>query len=344
MFWKILLAILCFGMLVFVHEMGHFLAAKAVGVKVNGFSIGLGPRIWGFQVGETDFCLRALPVGGACMMEGEEEDSGDPRAFNNKPIWARFIVLVSGALMNFLTGLLILVLLIMPATQLTTTTVDSFPEELNGSLAGVVAGDELYKINGERVYLSANIAELLQRYEPPYTITVIRDGKKVVLDNVDIAPRTFAGSDQLRYGFNMAAVDATFGNKLAYGWNLAMDYARLIRMSLVDLVKGKVSASDLSGPVGITATLTEYASPGNFDILWQLLAFIAINLAIMNLLPLPALDGGRVLFLLVELILLPFGKKLNHKYENYVHLVGLLLFLLLMVFVTYQDIANLIRG
>ena len=343
---QIILAILIFGLLIFVHEMGHFIAAKAVGVKVNGFSIGLGPRLFGFHIGETDFSLRAFPIGGACMMEGEDDESDEPRAFGNKPVWARFIVLFAGSFMNFLLGLVIIVLLLLPRDYLTTTTVEGFPEELNGQNAGILAGDTFYKINGERVYTADNISMLLQRYAgKPYTITVIRDGEKVTLENVELSPRTFGDSDELRYGFDMAAEEAGFFDKIGYGFNVSLDFVRTIRMSIVDLFKGNVKADELNGPVGITAALTTVAKANEYRVLWSFTALIAINLAVMNLLPLPALDGGRILFLLIELVMRLFGRKrLDPKYENYVHLVGLLLFMLLMVYVTYNDIARLVAG
>ena len=345
MVWQILIAILIFGLLIFVHELGHFIAAKAVGVRVNGFSLGMGPRLFGFKIGETDFALRLLPIGGSCMMEGEDEDSEDGRAFNNKPVWARFIVLAAGSFMNFLLGIVIILLLLAPRGTFATTTVAGFPDELGGTNAGVVAGDRFWKINGERVYTADDIAYLLQRYQgKPYTITVVRGGEKVKLENVELEPRTFGDSDQLRYGFDMEKREAGFFATLGEGFNTAWDYVRLIRMSIVDLFSGSVSMSELSGPVGITSTLASVATSGGFRTLWTLTAFIAINLAVMNMLPLPALDGGRIFFLLVELVLRLFGRKrLNPKYENYVHLGGLAAFLLLMIYVTYNDIARLIK-
>jgi regulator of sigma E protease len=324
--------------------MGHFIAAKATGVRVNGFSLGMGPRIIGKKIGETDFALRALPIGGACVMEGEDDDSHDPRAFTNKPIWARFIVLVAGSLMNFLLGFVIILILLAPGEKFTTTTVTGFPEELGNTNGGVLAGDVLYKINGERVYITDNISFLFERYSgAPYTIEVIRDGKKVVLKDVTIEPKVYAGSDSLRYGFNMGTEDATVFTSLKQSWLISCNYVRMVRMSIVDLFSGTVSVKQLSGPVGITATLTEVAKTAQYDILWNIVAFIAINLAVMNLLPIPALDGGRILFLIIEFVMGLFKlKRINPKLENYIHLGGLALFMLLMVYVTYNDIARLI--
>ncbi len=171
-----------------------------------------------------------------------------------------------------------------------------------------------------------------------------RNGETVTLRDVSLTPRTFEGSDQLRYGFNMKNERAGFFTKIRYGFAVSADYVRLIRMSIVDLFKGRVKTGDLNGPVGITAAMTTVAKTGQYRVLWTFVAFIAINLAVMNLLPLPALDGGRIFFLLIELVLRLFGRKrLNPKYENYIHLAGLLLFLLLMVYVTYNDIARLIH-
>ena len=339
-FLNILYAILIFGVLIFVHELGHLLAAKATGVKVNGFSLGLGPRLCGFKIGETDYNLRLLPIGGACMMEGEDEDSVEPRAFKNKPLWARFVVIVAGSAMNFLFGFIVIIALLLPKAQMVTNVVDSFPAELGESNVGVIAGDEFYEINGERVYTSDNVAFLFQRYDgEPYTITVIRDGEYVTLENVELAPRVFEGSDKLRYGFNMRAEKMGFFDKIDYGARICCDYVRMIRMGFADLFKGDVDATELTGPIGITATLSQV---DNSRALWSFAAFIAINLAVMNMLPLPALDGGRVLFLLIELLLKPFGKRLNSKYEAYIHFGGLILFLLLMVYVGYNDVARLI--
>ncbi len=340
----IVLAILIFGLLIIVHELGHFLAAKAVGVRVNQFSLGLGPRLFGKQIGETDFCVCALPIGGACVMEGEDEASSDGRAFVNKPIWARFIILVAGSAMNFLMGVVILVIIVLNLPGTTSNTVAGFPEVLGETNGGLLAGDEIIKIDGERVIDPGRIAYLLSRSgENVHEIVVRRDGEKVTLENCEIIPRDFGDGAGLRYGINLAPGGDGLGDRLSYAAKLTAENVRIIRMSLGDLLTGAVGFKEMSGPVGITAVMSTAAkvSIGSF---FNLAAFIAINLGVMNLLPLPALDGGRVLFLAVELILSPFGKKLDPKYENYVHLAGLVLFMALMVFVTFNDIVRLIKG
>lgn len=341
----IVLAILIFGLLIIVHELGHFIAAKAVGVRVNQFSLGLGPRLFGKQLGETDFCVCALPIGGACVMEGEDEASDDGRAFVNKPVWARFLILVAGSAMNFIMGAVILTVIVLGLPGTSTNTVESFPAELGGTNGGLLAGDEILVIDGERVIDPGRIAYLLSRSgSDTHEITVRRDGEKLTLENCEIVPRDFGDGAGLRYGINLKAGESTVWAKLGYSAKLCLENVRIIRMSLGDLLTGNVGLRDMSGPVGITAVMSDAAKNYSVGAFFELAAFIAINLAVMNLLPLPALDGGRVLFLAVELILSPFGKKLDPKYENYVHLAGLALFMALMVFVTFNDIVRLIKG
>ena len=189
---------------------------------------------------------------------------------------------------------------------------------------------------------------LLERYsDETYTVTVIRDGKRVEIKNVSLEYKTYTdteGKEYTGYGLTLSTKEATFGGKLGYTFNYALDYVRLIRISLVDLFTGKVGAEQITGPVGITAAISEAVKTNEFRMLWNLIAFIAINLAVVNMLPLPALDGGRMLFLAVEAVGALFGRKrINPKYENYIHLAGLMRFMLLMVYVTYNDIVRLIK-
>lgn len=344
---QILYAIIAFGVLIFVHEMGHLLAAKAVGIKVNDFAIGMGPRLWGFRIGETTYSLRLLPIGGACSME-EDEESADPRSFNNRPRWSRLLVLVAGSFMNFLLGIIILFCLVAPINTVTDGVIGDFPPEISESNAGLEIGDRIVSINGERIYVAgSDISLLLERYSAPYDITVVRGGEKIKLKcDLKLGEYTdTSGEKYTGYGIILSTRALDLGGKLAYTFRYAANYVRLIRLSLTDLFRGKVSADQLSGPVGITATMSQAAKQNQFRVFFNLIAFIAINLAVVNMLPLPALDGGRVLFLLVEAVMALFGlKRLNPKYENYVHLAGLALLLLLMVFVTYNDIARLIKG
>ncbi|MBR4941207.1 MAG: site-2 protease family protein, partial [Clostridia bacterium] len=247
----IVLAILIFGLLIIVHEFGHFLVAKAVGVRVNQFSVGLGPRLFGKKIGETDFCVCALPIGGACVMEGEEEESDDSRAFLKKPIWARFLILVAGSVMNFLMGVVILVIIAMPMS-ITDNRINSFPEVLGETNGGLLVGDEILKVDGERVIDPSRIAYLLSRSDSDiHEIVVRRNGEKITLENVELIPRDFGDGVGLRYGINLDTKEDKFINHLAYSVRLAIEDVRIIRLSLVDLISGGAKISEMSGPVGI---------------------------------------------------------------------------------------------
>jgi regulator of sigma E protease len=359
---RIIVAIFMFGLLIFVHELGHFLAAKATNIKVNDFSIGMGPKLFGFQKGETQFALRLFPMGGSCSMEGEEEGSNEPRAFSNQPRWARFIVLIAGSFMNFLMGVAIVLTLTAGIQTMAIPIISGFPSEVGTSNGGLLPGDEILKINGQRVYVTGDISLLLDRYAEPvyeetdgerklvgykgdYEMQVRRNGQKMTIQSfLEKKTRTDDdGSKSFGYGLRLTVVDATFGRKLAHTWNTSVNYLRLVRMGLVDLISGKAGVEDLSGPIGITAMMVEVVGEQQFTLLWGFLAFISINLAFMNLLPIPALDGARILFLAIDGILALFGKKgLKTEHENYVHLAGFALLMLLMVYVGYQDVARLL--
>lgn len=359
---RLIVAIFMFGLLIFVHEMGHFLAAKATNIKVNDFSIGMGPKLFGFKRGETQFALRLFPIGGSCSMEGEEEGSIEPRAFSNRPRWARFIVLVAGSVMNFLMGVVILLFLTAGAKTIVVPVLSGFPSEVGATNGGLLPGDKILKINGQRVYVPGDISLLLDRYAEPvyeetdgekklagyqgdYEIQVLRNGRKMTIaSHLEKKVRTADdGSRIFSYGLNLTARKATFGRKLAHTWNTSVNYLRLVRLGLVDLLTGNAGVEDLSGPIGITAMMVEVVSERQYTVLWSFLAFIAINLAFMNLLPIPALDGARILFLAIDGLLALFGKKgLKPEHENYVHLAGFALLMLLMVYVGYQDVARLI--
>ena len=338
-------AVIAFGVLIFVHELGHLLAAKAVKIRVNDFSIGMGPRLCGFKMGETSYSLRLFPIGGSCSMD-EDESSDDPRSFNNRPRLARLLVLVAGSAMNLLLGVIILFCLIAPSGAVTDGVISAFPPEIEGSNGGLEVGDRIISINGERVYVAgSDVSMLLSRYSAPYDIVVERKGEKMKIDaDLKLGQYTDqSGEKYTGYGIMLSVRELDFWGKLEYTLRYSANYVRMIRFSLVDLFSGKVGADQLSGPVGITATISQAADQKQFGVFFNLVGFIAINLAVMNLLPLPALDGGRVLFLAIEAVMALFGRKrLDPKYENYIHLAGLGLLLLLMVFVTYNDIVRLI--
>lgn len=344
---SILLAVLAFGVMIMLHELGHFLVAKAFGVQVNEFAIGMGPKLFGFKKGETSYSLRIIPVGGFCAMEGEDETSENPRAFTSKPRWQRFLILVSGAFMNLVTGFVILMFLIAPANYTTVPVIDEVAEEYTETgLCGIYPGDKIVKINGERVLLASDVSLFLDRYQgAPYTVVVERDGKNVTLTDLPLEQKqlTLDGEPFFGFGIRYRVEETDFRGNMKLALLHGYDYVRMIRYSLVDLFTGKVGADQMSGPVGITSMMTEVATQADYSGFFNLIAFISINLGVMNLLPLPALDGGRIFFIVINAIsALLFKKSIPAKYEGYVHLVGLGLFLLLFLYVTVNDIIRLV--
>jgi len=342
----ILFAILLFSILIFVHELGHFLAAKASGVRVNEFSMFMGPAIFKKQVGDTLYAIRCIPIGGYCAMEGENEDTDDPHSFQKAAWWKRLIILLAGSFMNFVAGFLIFAIVFAPAKQLVVPVIDS--AEAGCTVVredGLHVGDEIIRLDGERIYVQSDFSTLL--YLNPgetHDIVVQRDGQKLVFDDYLMETHLFPGEETERYGFSFGVVDATFGNKLQYIWNNGLNVVRNVRMSLQMIFTGKAGLSDMAGPVGIVQMMsdTAEASPTKLDALLNILyigGFLAINLAVMNLLPIPALDGGRVLGLLLTCAIEGITrKKLDAKYEGYIHGVGMVLLLALMGIILFKDI------
>ena len=342
----ILFAILLFSLLVFVHELGHFVAAKASGVRVNEFSMFMGPAIFKKQVGETLYAIRCIPFGGYCAMEGENEDTDDPHSFQKAAWWKRLIILVAGSFMNFVAGFLIMAIVFAPAKQFVTPVIDAVePGCTVVRENGLQEGDVFYKLDGERIYVQSDVSMILQLNPgDTHDIVVLRDGKRVVFNDYKMEKHLFPNEETERYGFSFGVEDATFANKLQYIWNSVINVVRNVRLSLTMMITGQAGLKDMTGPVGIVQMMsdTANASPTTLDAILNMLyfgGFIAINLAVMNLLPIPALDGGRVLGLLltcgIEAIT---KKKLDAKYEGYVHGVGMILLLALMAVILFKDI------
>ena len=350
----ILAAILVFGVLIAVHELGHFMAAKACGVRVNEFSIGMGPALWKKQKGETQYSLRLFPVGGFCAMEGEEEDSDDPAALNNQGFWAKLLIFAAGAAMNFIAGLLIILVLYADAQAFYVPVVAGFADGCPlESTDGLQEGDRLLRIDGEKVYVYSDISLLMGLNKTgAFDLQIERNGEVITLRDFTMERREYTdqnGKAYTGYGLYFGAEEATLGRKLSYSWNNAMDFVRLVRLSLQMLVTGQAGVKDLSGPVGIVSTMTQVGEQAAttraaVENIAYLAALIAVNLAVMNLLPLPALDGGRIFFLVVNAIaMLLFRRQIPAKYENYIHFAGLILLLALMVVLMFSDVWKLIK-
>lgn len=350
----LVIAILIFSFLIFIHELGHFIAAKLFDVKVNEFSIFMGPRILHWGKGETEYSLRLLPVGGFCAMEGEDGSSEDPRSFTSKSPWKRCIILAAGAFMNFLTGFVILILLYVSATGFRTLEITGFVEGCPLEQSGLMVGDVVKEIEGDNLYIFSDFQLLTERAgEGPMDITVRRDGKRVELKDVDMTKRDYTvdGQTQHIYGLMLGGVEEkTVGSLLKNAWYTSVDFCRMVKMGLLDLITGRAGMKDMSGPVGIVGTIQETgrSAESTWDGVLNVLyfgAFIAINLSVMNMLPLPALDGGHIFFLLVTWVIESVSKKkVDPKYEAYIHGAGLVLLLGLMALVTFNDIFKLVAG
>ena len=348
----IVIAILAFGVLVGIHEFGHFVAAKSLGVKVNEFSIGMGPAIFKREKGETLYALRCLPIGGYCAMEGEDEETDDPRCFTKQSSWKKIVILSAGSFMNFLLGLVLVLIIFSQAAGFNAPVISGFTENNPYESAdGLQVGDEIYSVDGHRIYFTGNFNLYLSRgADTNYDIVVIRDGERVELDNFKLEPYEQEDGSML-YGLRFSVDPPTLGNVLKYSWYTTIDFVRQVWLALSDLVGGLVGLDDMAGVVGIVDMINDVGSEtaesqgigAALSDIAYLVAFIAVNLAVMNMLPIPALDGGRVLFVLINAIVhLVSRRRIPARYEGYVHTAGFVLLIGLMVVVMYNDISRLI--
>lgn len=447
----VIIGILLFELIIFSHEFGHFITAKKSGVKVNEFSLGMGPKILSFKRGETDYSLRLLPIGGFCSMEGEDEESPEPRAFNNAKIWKRMIIIIAGAVMNIILGFIMMFAYTVQADSYASTTIGGFNPNSVSANCGIEAGDKITELNGYSIWNSRDLqfamatmncknvdGKTLQIYkqdcaqesctvynkildnnknidnstvdklfeilsdgcskinaspskEDAYNIykqtgeslyneyykgkktfepvnikeedtrlrytsdvKLIRDGEEVEIDDVqfftyykDEEDRK-EGKTSLSFDFYLTEIDKTFGTVIGETVSNTCSMAKMVWTSLVWLVQGRFSFTDLSGPVGIASAVTQVASIGletsfmdAFNNILYVMIMITINLGIFNMLPFPALDGGRFLFLLIEWI---FRKPIPRKAEQIVNSIGFALLMVFMLVVTVKDVWQLVTG
>ena len=341
----VLVAILGFGIIIMIHEAGHFFVAKKCGIRVLEFSIGMGPAIISKQKGETKYSLRILPIGGYCAMEGEDENSDDPRAFRKQAVWKRMLVTVAGAVMNLILGVVLTFGFVCLDTPLTSTRIAEFRvndagESISTSSQWLQKNDRFVSINGLKIFTWKDVSYALQNDTcDTFQVTVEREGELLTFDDV-----TFLNTEtQGLLDFYLSRDDTTIGNVLHHTFANYATTARLIWISLMDFVRGKYGFHDLSGVVGIIdATTTVVNMSETFrekvTTLLDILSFITINVGIFNLIPFPALDGGRLVFLLVEVFR---RKPCPAKIEGTIHLIGLTALMLLMVVITFQDISKI---
>ncbi len=339
--WPYVIAILLFLVLIVIHEFGHFIAAKLLGVRVNEFAVGFGPKLLKWGKGETKYSVNLVPLGGYCAMEGEDETSGDERAFCNKKPWRRFLIVVMGAVFNLILGLVLVAITLIPQNRFTTTTVDVFHENAVSSQHGLQEGDKIIAVDGRRIFAIDDLGYAFSNVDDgAIDITVKRDGKKVELKNVKFASEEIEGINFLAVDFYVKGREKTFISFIDHTFDTAISNCAVVYRSLIDLITGRYGISAMSGPVGVTAAIGSVAKQNLFDII-PVMALITINLGLFNLLPLPALDGGRLVFILFEMI---FRKPVPQKYEAIVHAVGLILLLALMAVISFKDIYMLITG
>ena len=411
--WTIVKFIILISFLVVIHEGGHFLTAKAFGMKVNEFAVGFGPKIWGKQKGETMYSVRWIPLGGFCALEGEEEESTDPRAFNNKSVWARFWVVVMGPLVNIVFALLVFFIMYLSIGQYQTTIIESFTENSIAEEVGIQVGDEVYKINGKRMRTISAINEFMRVNEDrEITVTVKRGNEKL---DYTFVPRTIetgyvglefknqetviaavsidspAEGAEIKKGDKILKVNDTlvytadeFSGIISKNANIpvtiiyeregientvtvtpvcpdllkdyeigfigkmasdklglisksfwqSIDQATSMLNQVVQIFSGQIELKYLSGPVGIAKVVGQANDGMSF---LYLVVFISLNLGIVNLLPIPPLDGGKLVFILIEAL---SRRKPNPKIEMYLQLVGMGLLIALMVFVTFNDVTR----
>lgn len=345
MVWKILLALLFFSFMIFAHEFGHFFTARLFGVGVNEFSIGMGPKIVSkrSQKSGTLYALRLFPIGGFVSLVGEDEKSDAENALNNKPWYQRFVILFAGSGMNIITAVLAMFIILASSPYYASTIVansENFPIEQSVIYeAGIQDGDRIIEINGEKMNVYQDISyKIMLDGTKPLDITVERNGEKIIFEDVQFPTDE---QDGVLFGvpdFSIYAVKKTFPTLVRETVYESFSTVKVIYSSLIGLISGKYGIEAMSGPVGTVNVIAESAEMG-VRTLATLFVFISMNLGVFNLLPFPALDGGRLVFVIVEAIR---RKPIKPEHEGYVHLAGMALLLTLMVFITVKDILKLI--
>ena len=343
--WPILIAILFFGLIIFFHELGHFIFAKLFGVQVNEFAMGMGPTLFKFKKGETKYALRLLPIGGFVSMEGEDEESENERAFCNKPTWQRFIIVAAGGIINLIMGVIIVAVMLCQSDLIGLPEIHSF-EENSVSSVQLMAGDKIKEINDKKVYSEYDLGFLMARDgDGTMDFVVERNGEDVELNGVEFQTYEKDGTVMIVYDFIIRGVEPGFLSVAKNSVLQSVSIGRIVWLSLLDLVTGRYGLSELSGPIGTVEYIADAAQTAtqemDYSYLLNMMAMITINIGLFNLLPLPALDGGRLFFMVIEMVA---RKPVPRKYEGWVHAVGLVLLLLLMLVISFSDIMRLIRG
>ncbi len=338
----ILIALVMFGILIFIHEGGHFLAARLCRVTVKEFAIGMGPQIVSrtSKKSGTKYGLRLLPIGGFVSMAGEDEESDDPNAFCNKSVPRRMLIVIAGALMNLLLGFILMFILVFAQKTLVSTQIGAFNDNAVSS-EYLEVGDTVLKVDETSVHTGNEVVyEIMNKGSEPIDILVLRDGEKikvegVVFPNFEDNGVVFGDCD-----FKMYVAEENFGNYIKHAYFRSVSTVKMVVDSLVNLISGKYGMEAVSGPVGVTEVVGE-AARSNIPTLLYVVAVISINLGVFNLIPFPALDGGRFLFLIIEGIR---RKPIDRRIESYINFVGIIILFAFMALITFKDIVKLITG
>lgn len=367
----VLLALLVFGLLIMIHELGHFLVARACGVGIREFSIGMGPKIFSWKGKKsfgaaskpnalrnaeeneeaiplikteqdeetvTQYSLRAFPIGGYVSMVGEDEESDLPTSFQTKKVWQRILIVLAGPVMNVLLGFLLMTVLVLSTPQLASTTIGAFNEGATSPQYGLQIGDRVTHVNGTRVFTGNELVyEILNDGYEPVDLTVVRNGETVELADVIFPSLVSEGVNFGSADFRVYAEQKSFGNIVKHSFSRSVSTVKMIFDQLGDMIGGRYGMNAVSGPVGVTEGMVSAAKSGATDFLY-LVIVITVNLGVFNLLPIPALDGGRLLFLVVEGVT---RKPVNKNIEGYIHFAGLMILLALMAVIFCKDIAGL---
>lgn len=335
----IIWALIIFCVLILIHEFGHFFTAKLSGMTVHEFSLGMGPKIFSFDKNETKYSIRVLPIGGYVKLEGEDGDSNDPGAFCNKSALKRFLVLFFGAFMNLLLGFTLFLIIFLATPSIASNTVGDVVDDSPFYSAGIEAGDTIVRMNGEKYSTSVHSFRDISMFvelngDSEAEISFERDGETFVKK---ISPSTELEEGRILFGMVPAPADNSLWNKLCMAFWECIFVIKSVFLSLWWLITGVIPASSMSGPVAIVGEIGAAAKVGITSVVY-LAAFISVNLGVMNLLPIPALDGGRILFLIIEKIR---GKKIDPEKEGFINLVFFALLILLMIVITFSDIKKL---
>ncbi len=342
----IVIGILLFELIILLHEGGHFVAAKLSGVKVNEFALGMGPKLFGFKKGETQYSLRLFPIGGYCAMEGEDEESDDSGAFKNKPVWKRMIIVVAGALMNILLGFIMTIIILAPEEYFASTTISQFSKNATSS-AQLMVGDEILSINHYSIRTSTDLSfALATAKDNSFEVTVNRKGEHMTFENVKLPTvKKDEESEVIQRDFWVQPIDNNVGTLIVQSFRMTGSTVRMVWASLIGMVTGRFGLHEVSGPIGMTSAISQATAAGlehsfldGLKNLLFVMMIITVNLGVVNLLPLPALDGGRLVFLIIEAI---FRKPVKAEHEAYVHFAGMILLLLFMLIISVKDVIQL---